>query len=65
MTAQVEHDAAAKRATLHLTQAIPDTPGQTDKAAMVLPLKVALIGRDSGAEMAPSDWCCSTGPRWR
>ena len=51
VTARVEHDAAAKRATLHLTQAIPDTPGQSGKAAMVLPLKVALIGADSGEEM--------------
>ena len=51
VTARVDHDAAAGRATLHLTQAIPDTPGQTGKAAMVLPLKVALIGRDSGEEL--------------
>lgn len=49
--AQLEHDAATARATLHLTQVIPDTPGQSGKAPMVLPLKVALIGRDSGAEL--------------
>ena len=51
-TARLEHDAAAGHATLHLTQAIPDTPGQSDKAPMVLPLKIALIGADSGAEIA-------------
>ena len=44
VTARVEHDAAAGQATLHLTQTIPDTPGQSDKAPMVLPLKVAPIG---------------------
>ncbi len=52
VTARLEHDPAAKRATLHLTQAIPDTPGQVAKSPMVLPLKVALIGADSGAEIA-------------
>jgi len=52
VTARLEHDAGARRATLHLTQAIPDTPGQSGKAPMVLPLKVALIGRHSGAEVA-------------
>ena len=51
VTARVEHDAAAGQATLHLTQTIPDTPGQSDKAPMVLPLKVALIGAQSGEEM--------------
>jgi aminopeptidase N len=51
VTARLEHDPAARRATLHLTQAIPDTPGQSGKAPMVLPLKVALIGRDSGGEL--------------
>ena len=52
VTARLDHDSDARRATLHLTQSIPDTPGQTDKAPMVLPLKTALIGADSGAEIA-------------
>ena len=51
VSARIEHDAAAGRATLRLAQAIPDTPGQTGKAAMVIPLKVALIGEASGAEI--------------
>ena len=52
VTARVERDAAGAQATLHLTQVIPDTPGQSGKSPMVLPLKVALIGADSGEEIA-------------
>ncbi|MEA1072150.1 aminopeptidase N [Sphingomonas sp. LY160] len=48
VTARIDHDAAAGKAVLHLTQAIPDTPGQTGKSPMVLPLRVGLIGADSG-----------------
>jgi aminopeptidase N len=46
--ARLDHDPASSSATLHLRQAIPDTPGQADKQPMVLPLKTALIGNDSG-----------------
>ena len=53
ISAKTEHDAAARRATLYLTQAVPDTPGQSNKAPMVLPLKVALVGAQSGEEIAP------------
>jgi aminopeptidase N len=49
--ARLDHDAASKRATLHLRQSIPDTPGQTGKQPMVLPLRTALIGADSGREL--------------
>ncbi len=52
VTARLDHDAAAGTAVLHLTQAIPDTPGQSGKAPMVLPLRTALIGADSGTEIA-------------
>ena len=48
VTARLDHDAGAGRATLHLTQRVPDTPGQSDKPALVIPLRTALIGRDSG-----------------
>jgi aminopeptidase N len=51
VTARLDHDPAAGQATLRLTQEIPDTPGQTDKLPMVLPLKVALVGAESGAEI--------------
>ncbi len=40
-------------ATLHLSQEVPVTPGQPTKQPMVIPLRVALIGADSGREIAP------------
>ncbi|HEY0629595.1 MAG TPA: aminopeptidase N, partial [Sphingomicrobium sp.] len=46
--AKLEHDPASGSATLHLSQTIPDTPGQTAKQPMVLPLRTALIGAESG-----------------
>nr|WP_294848502.1 aminopeptidase N [uncultured Sphingomonas sp.] len=49
VSARVERD--GNRALLHLAQQVPDTPGQIGKSPMVLPLKVQLIGRDSGAEL--------------
>jgi aminopeptidase N len=49
--ARVEHDAKTATAKLHLSQSIPDTPGQSGKSPMVLPLKTALIGADSGAPL--------------
>ncbi|MEM0987778.1 MAG: aminopeptidase N [Pseudomonadota bacterium] len=39
--------------TLTLTQELPETPGQTDKAPQVLPLAVGLLGHD-GAELMPT-----------
>ncbi len=48
VTARLEHDPASASATLHLSQTIPDTPGQANKLPMVVPLKTALVGRDSG-----------------
>jgi aminopeptidase N len=51
VTARLEHDASSTTAVLHLNQSVPDTPGQTGKLPMVLPLKTALIGSDSGAQL--------------
>ena len=51
--ARLVHDTAARTATLHLTQNVPPTPGQTDKKAMPIPLLTALIGAGSGREIAP------------
>jgi aminopeptidase N len=51
--ARLEHDAAAKTATLHLEQDENPTPGQPLKQAMPIPLKTALIGESSGHEICP------------
>ena len=49
--ARLVHDAAARTATLHLTQSVPPTPGQPDKKSMPIPLVTALIGAASGTEI--------------
>jgi len=41
------------RASLKLSQSVPPTPGQQVKRPMAIPLKTALIGEKSGAEVAP------------
>ena len=51
--ARLEHDAAAKTATLHLEQHTDATPGQPLKQPMPIPLKTALIGEASGDEICP------------
>jgi aminopeptidase N len=50
--ARVEHDEAAGTATLHLEQHEDTTPGQATKQPMPIPLKTALIGEQSGSEIA-------------
>ncbi|MEP7130738.1 MAG: aminopeptidase N [Sphingomicrobium sp.] len=51
--ARLEHDMAAKTATLHLEQHQDATPGQPLKRPMPIPLKTALIGATSGHEICP------------
>jgi aminopeptidase N len=51
--ARLEHDAAARTATLHLEQHVDPTPGQPVKKPMPIPLKTALLGQESGAEICP------------
>jgi aminopeptidase N len=53
VTARLVHDAAAGSATLHLEQRIDATPGQPTKQPAPIPLRTALIGEASGAEIAP------------
>jgi aminopeptidase N len=53
LRARLEHDAAAKTATLHLEQHEDPTPGQPVKQPMPIPLKTALIGEQSGHEICP------------
>ncbi|UAK24823.1 aminopeptidase N [Sphingomonas nostoxanthinifaciens] len=48
VTAALDYDAPGGRARLTLTQTVPPTPGQPDKAPMPIPLKVALLGERSG-----------------
>ena len=50
--ARLDHDAGAKSATLHLEQHIDPTPGQAIKLPMPIPLRTALIGEQSGQEIA-------------
>ena len=45
--AEMAHDPATGTATLTLKQTVPDTPGQTGKAPMAIPIKLALFDRES------------------
>jgi aminopeptidase N len=51
VSARLEQDGG--RAILHLSQSVPPTPGQPVKKPMAIPLRTALIGETSGAEIAP------------
>ncbi|MBA3511946.1 aminopeptidase N [Sphingomonas sp.] len=53
VSARLDHDARTRTATLHLAQRVDPTPGQPDKQPMPIPLNTALIGADSGREVAP------------
>jgi aminopeptidase N len=48
VTANIHHEQGAGRARLSLAQTVPPTPGQPEKAPMVLPLKLRLFGAESG-----------------
>ncbi len=61
--AWLEHDAEAKRATLHLEQHEDPTPGQPDKQPMAIPLKTALLGEESGHEICPEQLIVLDQPR--
>jgi len=51
VTARLDHDVQAGTATLHLSQAVPPTPEQPAKQPMPIPLRTALVGAESGAEL--------------
>ncbi|MFA5965044.1 MAG: aminopeptidase N [Sphingomonas sp.] len=53
VTAALGYDAQGARATLRLAQRVAPTPGQQDKPAMVLPLKLRLFGTLSNQPLAP------------
>jgi aminopeptidase N len=42
------YDARTKAYRLDITQTVPPTPGQPDKALMVIPFAVGLVGKDGG-----------------
>jgi len=46
LTIQVSHDADQRRATLRVSQHIPDTPRQADKQPMPIPLGIGLLNRN-------------------
>ncbi len=48
VSASLEHHAGGGQAVLRLAQRVPATPGQPDKAPMVLPLRVKLFGAETG-----------------
>ena len=50
--ARLEHDADQRIATLLLRQSINPTPGQPVKQPMPIPLLTALVGSDTGADVA-------------
>ena len=51
LEAWLDYDEAAQRACLRVKQTIPDTPGQTGKKPMHIPLRVALFGAQSGRNL--------------
>ena len=61
--ARLEHDVAAKRATLHLEQHEDPTPGQPTKQTMPIPLNTAIIGEESGHEICDEQLLILDQPR--
>ena len=55
-------DATDGRATLRLGQHVPATPGQPEKAAMVLPLKLRLFGAETGTPLIEERLVLLDGP---
>jgi aminopeptidase N len=52
LTVSTAYDEAAKKFSLTLRQDIPDTPGQTNKKPMHVPVKTGLLGTD-GKDLLP------------
>ncbi|MCE9507633.1 MAG: aminopeptidase N [Alphaproteobacteria bacterium] len=52
ITAKSSYDAAKRAFTLTLEQTIPDTPGQTGKKPMHMPILVGLLGKN-GSDLLP------------
>ncbi len=52
VSATLEHEAGDGRARVTIRQSVPPTPGQPDKAPMVLPLKLRLFGGETARPVA-------------
>ncbi len=52
IAARLESDAASGEWVLHLAQTIPPTPGQPDKAPMLIPLRIKAFDRDGAVRDA-------------
>ncbi len=50
--ARLDYDPEAKTAVLRIDQRVAPTPGQPSKQVMPIPLRTALIGEESGTEIA-------------
>ncbi|MEX1058755.1 MAG: DUF3458 domain-containing protein, partial [Natronospirillum sp.] len=49
---QSEYDAVGQRFSLHFTQFCAPTPGQSDKLPLHIPVRLGLLGRDSGQPLS-------------
>ena len=61
--ARLLYDSDTKTATLDLEQHLDPTPGQPAKQPMPIPLKTALLGRESGHEICPERLIILDQPR--
>ena len=61
--ARLDYDAETETATLHLQQRVAPTPGHADKKPMPLPLRTALIGEESAAEVSDEQLIVLDQPR--
>jgi aminopeptidase N len=53
LSVAMAYDDAAQTASLTITQHVPDTPGQSDKKPMHMPVRLALYGLASGNNLLP------------
>jgi aminopeptidase N len=60
--ASLDYDPEAGTATLRLDQRVAPTPGQPSKQPMPIPLRTALIGEESGKEIAAERLILLDGP---
>ena len=61
LTISRDYDAVARTLTLHVSQQIPSTPGQTEKSPQPIPMVTGLIGPD-GAAVPVTVVAKETGP---